>query len=397
LIPHYKTIDELSVDISRPIPSDGIFAQVVLEDITSPGTLDTLRVTAGDVGTWGDQISVTIEDGTDPLTQFNLVILFNAVEVDRFDDLSKDLNVGLDDIAQRVNTETFYIDVQSINTFGTELRPANGNFPLVNGVNPKNTKSAYIDIILGIDFINCLIEADFLNKAAFFDGRIKEVKPAHIRIRLKRIELSVSEDGDLLFDDDDLTSFAAVECVDVLQPTCDPPAGAVVVYFHNGFILSRTGAFNRFYSIEFPNGIPDTPGASSDIGGYIYAYDGLDVGSHGLTYGDTVDSLNNPFIYDFTFDPEVCATDTVTASVDNDAIPLQDDNFYGVSIPQRITYSGAFSFNGYMAFNDTPIDPLNVDGDLNDNPDPQGGITVVRCFPATDECILVQPWKYSDT
>lgn len=396
-IPHYKTIDELTVDATRPQPSAGVFATTTINDITFPGPLPTITVNAGDVGLWGNDITVIIEDGTDPLTQFNLVVQFQAVEVARFDDLSKDLNQNLDNIEVVVNDETFYIDVESINTFGVELRPLSGVFPLTSGANPRNTKSAYIDIVLGVDFINCLIEAAVLNKAAFFDGRIKEVKPAHIRIRAKRIEVSVTEDADLVFDDGALTANVFAELVDVLQPECDPPPGAIIVFFHNGFIRARNGVFSRGYSINFPDGIPDDPGASSGIGGYTYAYDGLDVGSHGLTYGDLVDSIQNPFIYGFTFDPEVCATDFLEGVVDNSAGPFLDDDFYGVTIPARITYNGTFDFNGFMPFNDSPIDPANVDGDPADNPDPQGGVTVVRCNPTTDECILVLDWKFSDT
>ena len=392
-IPHYKTIDQLTSDISRPIPFDGAFASVVINDITTPGALPTLTVQAGDVGLWGNDIEVEIEDGTDPLTQFNLVVRFDGTEVSRFDDLSKDLNQNLDNIEVNVNTETLYIDVTSIDTFGVELRPATGVYPLTSGVNPRNTKSAYVDIILGIEFIDCLVDASFLNKVGFFDGRIREVKPAHIRIRFKRIDVSIEEEAELEFDDDDLTAQVNAEIVDVLQPTCDPPPGAVVVYFENGFIRSRNGSFNRFYSVEFPGGLPDVPGAISGVGGYVYDYSG----ASGLTYGDLVDTINNPFVYGFTFDTEVCATDVLEAEVDNDAIPLQDDNFYGVTLSQQITYNGTFNFNGFMPYQSEPIDPNTVDGDPADNADPQGGVTVVRCDPVTDECILVLDWKYQDT
>jgi len=390
---HYKTIDQLTADISRPTPFDGQFASTVINDITTPGALPTLTVTAGDVGLWGNDIEVEIEDGTDPLTQFNLVVRYDGIEVSRFDDLSKDLGQGLDNIEVNVNTETLYIDVSSISTFGVELRPATGVYPLSNGQNPRNTKSAYIDIILSIEFIDCLVDAAFLNKVGFFDGRIREVKPAHIRIRFKRIDITIEEPADLDLNDDDLTAFVEAELVDVLQPTCDPPPGAIVVYFENGFIRSRNGSFNRFYSVEFPGGLPDVPGAISGVGGYVYDYSG----ASGLTYGDLVDSLNNEFIYGFTFDTEVCATDVLEVEIDNDGIPLQDDNFYGVTLSQQITYNGTFSFNGFMPFQSEPIDPNTVDGDPADNADPQGGVTVVRRDPATDECILVLDWKYQDT
>jgi len=389
---HYKTLDELTADVSRPQPSDGVFAFTTINDITSPGTLPTLTVKAGSTGLWGNDITVEIEDGTAPLTQFNLVVFYQALEVARFDDLSKDLNVNLDNIEININTETFYIDVISINTFGVELRPLNGTYPLSLGANPRNTKSAYIDIILSIEFLDCLVDAAFLNKVGFFDGRVREVKPAHIRIRFKRVDVYIEEPADLLLDDDDLTALIDAELVDVLQPTCDPPLGAVVVYFENGFIRSRSGDFNRFYSVEFPAGLPNEPGAISGVGGYVYDYSGAST----LTYGDTLDSLGNPFIYGFTFDPEVCATDElILDSVTT--TPFVDDDFYGVTLPQQITYNGTFSFNGYMPFNSSPIDPVTVDGDLADNPDPQGGVTVVRCDPVTEKCILVLDWKYSDT
>jgi phage tail-like protein len=396
-IPHYKTINALTADLTRPLPSDGIFASVLINDITSPGTLPTLTVTAGDVGPWGNLISVEVEDGTEPLTDFNLIVYFDAVEVVRFDDLSKDLNVGLDNIEVNVNTETFYITVSSIDTFGVELRPLNGVYPLIGGDNPRNTKSPYIDIILSVEFIDCLIEPDVINKAAFFDGRIKEVKPAHIRLRAKRIDITVSENADLELNDDDLTVEIQAELVDILQPQCNPPAGAIIVFFHNGFIRGRTGIFTRGLSINFPNGIPNDPGAIGGGAGYIYAYDGLDFGSHGLTYGDFVDNIFNPFKYGFVFDEDVCAVDTITALVNNDAIPFQDDNFYGVSIPSRITYNSTFNYNGYMPYHDAPINPATVDGDPNDNADPQSGVTVIRCFPATNECITVLDWKFADT
>ncbi len=397
IIPHYKTIDELTADVTRPIPFDGAFASVTINDITFPGPLETLTVVAGDVGLWGNDIDIVIEDGTDPLIDFNLVVLFNAVEVARFDDLSKDLNVPVDNIEVAVNTETFYIDVSSISTFGTEKRPLSGTFPLINGLPPRNTKSPYIDIILSAEFLTCVVESVLVNKAAFFDGRIKEVKPAHIRIRAKRVAISFICPADLAMDDDDLTAFVQAEIVDVIQPECDPPPGAIIVFFHNGFIRGRTGTFTRGHSINFPNGIPNDPGALGGGAGYIYAYDGLDVGSHGLTYGDFQDSLFNPFQYGFVFDSEVCATDTVTVSVDIDGSAFQDDTFYGVSIPARLTYNNVFKFDGYMPFNSSPIDPATVDGDPNDNADPQGGVTVVRCLPAANQCITVLDWKFSDT
>lgn len=397
LVPHYKLISDLTSDITRPQPSDGVFSSVSILDITLPGPLPTLLVTAGDAGLWGDLITVEIEDGTDPLIQFNLVIFFDGNEVARFDDLSKDLNVGLDNIEVNVNSETFYITVTSINSFDVELRPLNGVYPLVGGQDPRNTKSPYIDIILSVEFIDCLIDADVINKAAFFDGRIKEVKPAHIRLRAKRIDITVTEDADLEMNDDDLTVDIFAEIVDILQPQCDPPPGAIIIFFHNGFIRGRTGVFSRGLSVEFPNGIPDDPGAIGGGAGYIYAYDGLDVGSHGLTYGDFVDSLFNSFKYGFTFDPEVCATDSITALVNNAAGPFQDDNFYGVTLPALITYSGVFSFDGYMPYNAAPIDPLTVESDPADNADPQGGVTVIRCLPATNQCITELDWKFSDT
>jgi phage tail-like protein len=397
LVPHYKTIDELTNDVTRPTPFDGAFASVTINDITFPGPLETLTVVAGDVGVWGNDIDIVIEDGTDPLVDFNLVVLFDSVEVARFDDLSKDLNLPVDNIEVAVNTETFYIDVSSISTFGTEKRPLSGTYPLINGLPPRNTKSPYIDIILSAEFLTCTVDAILANKAAFFDGRIKEVKPAHIRIRAKRVAISFVCPADLAMDDSDLTAFVTAEIVDILQPSCDPPPGAIMVFFHNGFIRGRSGLFTRGHSLSFPNGIPNDPGAVGGGAGYVYAYDGLDVGSHGLTYGDTQDSLFNPFQYGFVFDPNVCATDTLEVSISGTGAALQDDTFYGVSIPARLTYNNVFAFDGYMPFNSSPIDPATVDGDPTDNADPQGGVTVVRCLPATNQCVTELDWKFSDT
>jgi phage tail-like protein len=403
---HYRTIEDLTSDLSRPQPFTGDMADVTIRDITTPGIIPTITVRAGSVGVWGNDIEIEIEDGTDPLLQFNLIVNFQSTEVARFDDLSKDLTQSIDTIEAFVNTETFYIDIESIGTFGTELRPASGVYPLGQanppevvsftvGAPPKNTKSPYVDVILSVDFLD-LVSAETLNKAAFFDGRVKEVKPAHIRIRFKRIAATITEDADLLYDDDGLTVDIFAEIVDVLQPSCDPPVGAIVIYFHNGFIRSRSGTFSRGYSIEFPDGIPDDPGSAGGGAGYVYAYDALDVGGSGLTYGDLEDSIFNPFIYGFTFDDNVCAVDSLEALVNNDAGPFVDDDFYGVSQSARITYNGAMKFDGFMPFNSSPIDPATVDGDPNDNPDPQSGVSFVRCDPTTDKCVVVRDWKYSE-
>lgn len=402
VVPHYKLYDDLETDLTRPQPFTGTAASVTILDITSPGPIPAMTVYAGSVGVWGNDIEVEVEDGTDPTIQFNLIVRYNGDEVARFDDVSKDLGQSIDTIEATVNTETLYIDIESIDTFDVEKRPATGVYPLGQtganvaafdvGAPPRNTKSPYIDIILSVDFLEDLA-ASTLNKAGFFDGRIKEVKPAHIRIRFKRIAVSITEDANLDYDDDGLTADVFAELVDVLQPDCAVPVGAILVYFHNGFIRSRVGGFFRGYSPEFPDGIPDDPGASSGIPGYVYSYDGIS----GLTYGDTVDTIFNPFTYGFTFDTSICATDTLTVVINGAGTPYQDDTFYGVTQSARIRYNGVFNFNGFVPFQSSPIDPNNVDGDPPNNADPQGGVTVIRCDPSTSKCITEQDWKYTDT
>ena len=96
---------------------------------------DTLRVLAVNEGTWGDQLSLSIEDGTlDPANHFNIVVRFKGEVVEVFKDLSMDESKA-NHVELKINDSSDFITVEDLAaTSGAATdRPAVGIYPLSGG------------------------------------------------------------------------------------------------------------------------------------------------------------------------------------------------------------------------------------------------------------------------
>jgi hypothetical protein len=98
---------------------------------------DTLHVQAINEGTWGDQLAVSIEDGTlDPANNFNLVVRFKGDAVEVFKDLSMDETMA-NHVELVINDRSEYITVMDLaaeSGVATD-RPALGDYSLAGGDN----------------------------------------------------------------------------------------------------------------------------------------------------------------------------------------------------------------------------------------------------------------------
>jgi phage tail sheath protein FI len=107
-------------------------------DLTlSPTPQNALRVRAIEEGTWGDQITVEVTDGTlRPATEFNLVVRHKGQVVELFRDLSMDEALS-NHVELVVNERSQYIAVRDLSpgSVGPEDRPAVGSFALTGGDN----------------------------------------------------------------------------------------------------------------------------------------------------------------------------------------------------------------------------------------------------------------------
>lgn len=108
----------------------------------------TLQVNAANPGTWGDRISVAVEDGSlDPANAFNLIVKYKDNIVEVFKDLSMD-EASANHVELMVNEVSDYITVSDLSpsTGTANDRPAVGSYPLIGGDNGLSgvTDSDYI-------------------------------------------------------------------------------------------------------------------------------------------------------------------------------------------------------------------------------------------------------------
>jgi len=99
--------------------------------------LDTLKVRAADEGTWGDRLSVQVEDGSlDPTGAFNLVVRHKGEVVEVFKDLSMD-ETAPNHVEIAVNERSDYITLEDLGTASglPADRPVIGVFDLSGGNN----------------------------------------------------------------------------------------------------------------------------------------------------------------------------------------------------------------------------------------------------------------------
>jgi len=97
--------------------------------------MDTLKVRAADEGTWGERLSVQVEDGSlDPTGAFNLVVRHKGEVVEVFKDLSMD-EAAPNHVELVVNERSDFITVEDLGTAsGLPLdRPVIGVFDLSGG------------------------------------------------------------------------------------------------------------------------------------------------------------------------------------------------------------------------------------------------------------------------
>jgi phage tail sheath protein FI len=98
---------------------------------------DALRVQAINEGAWGDQLSVSIEDGTlDPANHFKLVVRFKGEVVEVFKDLSMD-ETKANHVELAINDRSDFItaeDLAAVSGVATD-RPVLGDYPLAGGDN----------------------------------------------------------------------------------------------------------------------------------------------------------------------------------------------------------------------------------------------------------------------
>jgi len=97
--------------------------------------MDTLKVRAADEGTWGERLSVQVEDGSlDPSGAFNLVVRHKGEVVEVFKDLSMD-EAASNHVELVVNERSDFITVEDLGTAsGLPLdRPVIGVFDLSGG------------------------------------------------------------------------------------------------------------------------------------------------------------------------------------------------------------------------------------------------------------------------
>lgn len=97
--------------------------------------LNTLKVRAADEGTWGDRLSVQVEDGSlDPTGAFNLVVRHKGEVVEVFKDLSMD-ETAPNHVEIAVNERSDFITVEDLGTASglPADRPVIGMFDLSGG------------------------------------------------------------------------------------------------------------------------------------------------------------------------------------------------------------------------------------------------------------------------
>ena len=108
----------------------------------------SLQINAANPGTWGDRISVSIEDGSlDPVNAFNLIVKYKDNIVEVFKELSMD-ETSANHVELMINEVSDYITVSDLSpsTGTAEDRPALGTYQLVGGNNGLSgvTDSDYI-------------------------------------------------------------------------------------------------------------------------------------------------------------------------------------------------------------------------------------------------------------
>ncbi|NPV54511.1 MAG: hypothetical protein HPY71_13515 [Firmicutes bacterium] len=110
-------------------------AAITLKDRSTVTPVDTLKVEAVNEGTWGNKIAIEIANATkDTTTKFRLVVKYDGVIKEVFDELSMD-DLSADFVESRINGKSEYIRVTDMDTTtaAPEDRPAAGTSTLTGG------------------------------------------------------------------------------------------------------------------------------------------------------------------------------------------------------------------------------------------------------------------------
>ncbi|HHV62122.1 MAG TPA: phage tail sheath family protein [Firmicutes bacterium] len=122
-------------DPTNPATCTAKKAAVVLKDRNTVNPADTLKVEAINEGTWGEKIAIEITDATkDPPNKFRIVVKYDGVVKEVFDELSMDDN-SADYVESKINGTSEYIRVTDMDTLTAPPndRPAVGTFTLAGG------------------------------------------------------------------------------------------------------------------------------------------------------------------------------------------------------------------------------------------------------------------------
>ncbi len=121
-------------DITDKTTLTAVKSSVTLQD--RAGTpLDTLKISAVNEGTWGDDLSVEIQDGdNDPANEFNLVVKYQGNVKESFKNLSMDDSKN-NFVELAINEKSEYVTVSDLDSATTppDDRPAAGSNSLTAG------------------------------------------------------------------------------------------------------------------------------------------------------------------------------------------------------------------------------------------------------------------------
>jgi phage tail sheath protein FI len=126
-IAHYTDPTKLNTCIAEA-------AAAVLKDRAAT-PIDTLEITAATPGTWGNKLSVTVQDGSrNPDTEFTIAVKENGVIVEVYPDLTLD-ETKTNYVELLLNGKSAYIKVDDKHAATTSPanRPATGSFDLSTG------------------------------------------------------------------------------------------------------------------------------------------------------------------------------------------------------------------------------------------------------------------------
>ena len=113
----------------------GVVSAATLTTLTGgQAASDSLTITALDEGTWGDSLTIEVQDGTrNPSGEFNLVVRYKNAIVETFSNLSLDSDDANYAAIATGKSEYIRVSVDATAPLGAVKRPATGTFSLTGG------------------------------------------------------------------------------------------------------------------------------------------------------------------------------------------------------------------------------------------------------------------------